>query len=272
MEITFWGVRGSAPVCGRSMVEYGGHTPCASIITSEEHLIILDAGTGIIPLGMTLEKRTRKRNFHIHLVLTHFHIDHTVGILFFAPLYSKKVEMTFYSPLKPEETQKMLRLLMGGRFFPVDFNQTKSKKHFKQVPSGDFNIGNIRISHIPLHHPQGSLAYRFHEKEKSVVFATDTEHPEKGVDKRLVAFAREADIFVYDSTFTPEEYNQDKKGWGHSTWLEGTRVAEQANVKKLYLSHFNPSHSDEKIGMIINYAQKEFQETYGAKEGLTIRL
>ena len=272
MEITFWGVRGSAPVCGENMVEYGGHTPCASIITSEENLIILDAGTGIIPLGKRLAKEKSKTKFHIHLFLTHFHIDHTLGILFFAPLFSKDIEITFYSALRPEETRKMLGLLMGGRFFPVDFNETESKKNFKQVPPGDFNIGNIRISHVPLHHPQGSLAYRFHEKGKSVVFATDTEHPEKGVDRLLVAFAKKADIFVYDSTFTPEEYSQGKRGWGHSTWLEGTRIAEQAGVKKLYLSHFNPSHSDEKIGMIINNAQKKFRETYAAKEGLTIRL
>jgi len=272
MELTFWGVRGSAPVCGKNMFEYGGHTPCASIIDSEGPIIILDAGTGIIPLGEILVKEKRERNFHIHLLLTHFHIDHTLGILFFAPLYLKNFDVTFYSPLEPEETQRMLSLLMGGRFFPVDFNETESKKYFKQVPSGDFNIGNIQISHIPLHHPQGSLAYKFHKKGKSIVFATDTEHPEEGVDKSLVAFARKADIFVYDSTFTPEEYNQGKKGWGHSTWLEGTRIAEQAEVKKLYLSHFNPSHSDEKIDMIIGNAHKKFQETYGAKEGLTIRL
>jgi phosphoribosyl 1,2-cyclic phosphodiesterase len=272
MEITFWGVRGSSPVCGKNMVEYGGRTPCASLLTSEKHLIILDAGTGIIPLGETLMGEKKKKKMPIHLILTHFHIDHTLGLHFFAPLYSKKFEISFYSPLKPKETRKMLGTLMGGRFFPVDFNETESKKHFKQVPSEDFNIGNVRISHRPLHHPQGSLAYRFDEKEKSAVFATDTEHPEKGVDRPLVSFARKADVFVYDSTFTPKEYNQGKRGWGHSTWLEGTHIARQAEVKKLVLSHFNPSHSDEKIGMIIKKARKKFQETYGAKQGLTLRL
>lgn len=272
MKLTFWGVRGSAPVCGRSMVKYGGHTPCASIISSEKHVIIIDAGTGIHRLGENLMKQNSQKNFHVHLVLTHFHLDHTLGLLFFTPLYSERFEITFYTPLESEEAQKTLSLLMGGRFFPVDFSETESKKEFKRVSSGDFNIGNVQISHIPLNHPQGSFAYKFYEKEKSVVFATDTEHPKKGIDKRLATFARKADIFVYDSTFTPEEYNQGKKGWGHSTWLEGTRIAEKADVKRLYLSHFNPFHSDKMIDVMVNNAQKKFHETYGAKEGLTIRL
>jgi len=272
MKISFWGVRGSAPVCREDIVKYGGHTPCASILSSKKDLIIVDAGTGIIRLGETLMRKKGQENFHVHLVLTHFHLDHIMGLAFFAPLYSSQAKVTFYSPLNRETTLRLLNLLMGGRFFPINFSETESEKHFKKVPERDFTIGNINISHIPLHHPQGSFAYKFYEKGRSVVFATDTEHPEKGVDNQLVEFARKTDFFIYDSTFTPEEYTQGKKGWGHSTWLEGVRIAKQAEVKKLYLSHFNPSHSDKKIGMIINHARKKFPQTYGAKEGLIKEL
>jgi len=272
MELKLWGVRGTAPVCGKKFLKYGGRTPCASVLSSKKERVIIDAGTGIIPLGQTMMSESSQKKVSVHILLTHFHLDHTLGLLFFDPLYSRQFELTFYSSLKPAQTRETLSQLMGGRLFPVDFNETESKKQFKQVPSGDFSIGDFRISHIPLRHPQGSLAYRFQEKGKSVVFATDTEHPENGVDERLAALAREADIFVYDATFTPKEYSQGKTGWGHSTWFQGTRIAEQADVSRLYLSHYNPSHSDEKIDRLIKNAQKRFQETYGAKQGLTLKL
>jgi len=97
--------------------------------------------------------------------------------------------------------------------------------------------------------------------------ATDTEHPEEGTDQKLVSLARGADILVYDAMFTPEEYESGKQGWGHSTGLEGTKVAEEAKVGALYLSHFNPDHSDKQIDEIISMAREKFSQTYGAREG-----
>jgi len=272
MELTFWGVRGTAPVCGKDQIKYGGHTPCASIFSSKREIMIIDAGTGIMRLGDGLIKKMGKKPICVHLFLTHFHIDHIMGIPFFGPLYSRKTRIVFYSPLIPVKTKKLLSRLMESPFFPISFEETKSEKKFIKVPSNSFHIGDVQISHIPLNHPQGSYAYRFRENGKSIVFATDTEHPEKGMDLQLVFFAKGAHIFVYDSTFTPNEYIQSKKGWGHSTWLEGTKIARQAEVRRLYLSHFNPSHLDKEIDDIINSARNKFSETYGAKEGLTEEL
>ncbi|MBD3414967.1 MAG: hypothetical protein GF421_11115 [Candidatus Aminicenantes bacterium] len=272
MELTFWGVRGSFPVCGEKFLKYGGHTPCASVFSSENKMIIVDAGTGIKKLGDRLIKDDRKERLHIHLLFTHFHMDHILGLVFFSPLFSDKVTLTFYSPLNQERTVGLLNTLMGGRFFPVDFSETASEKIFKKVPSKDFSIEDIRISPIPLNHPQGALGYRFEENGQSIVFATDTEHPEHGFDEQLVCLARRTDVLIYDSTFTPEEYNQGKKGWGHSTWLKGTQIAEHAEVKNLCLSHFNPSHSDEEIDRAIIKAREHFSKTHAAREGQTIPI
>ncbi|HHF51639.1 MAG TPA: MBL fold metallo-hydrolase [Candidatus Aminicenantes bacterium] len=272
MELTFWGVRGSVPVSGKKYVKYGGHTPCASLFSSDKDLIVIDAGTGIMRLGESLMKNRDKKYFHIHLVFTHFHIDHIMGLPFFPSLFSRETKVSFYSPLKPGETQKLLSTLMGGRFFPIPFGKTGAEKNFMEVPSGDFCIGNVRISHIPLNHPQGSFAYRFSEKGRSILFATDTEHPEEGIDEQLVSLAKKADVFIYDATFTPGEYKKGRKGWGHSTWKQGTRIAQKSGVGKLYLSHFNPSHSDKKIDNIIRNAREVFPETYGAREGATLSL
>jgi len=272
MKLTFWGVRGSVPVSGKHYVKYGGHTPCASLPSSEKDLIVIDAGTGIMRLGEALTEKKDKKYVHIHLVFTHFHIDHIMGLPFFPPLFSRETKVSFYSPLKSGETQRLLSTLMGGRFFPIPFDKTGAEKKFVEVPLGDFAIGNVRISHIPLNHPQGSFAYRFSEKGRNIVFATDTEHPEKGMDEQLVAFAQKTDILIYDATFTPDEYKKGRRGWGHSTWKQGTRVAQKAGAGKLYLSHFNPSHSDKKIDNIIKSAREVFPETYGAREGSSLSL
>jgi len=156
---------------------------------------------------------------------------------------------------------------MAGRYFPLEFKETPSKKIFKRIPENNFQIGGADISSISLNHPQESVSYKIQDEGKTIVFATDTEHPEEGTDQKLVSFVRGADILVYDAMFTPEEYESGRQGWGHSTWLEGTKVAEEAKVRSLYLSHFNPDHSDKQIDEIISMAREKFSQTYGAREG-----
>ncbi len=267
MELEFLGVRGSMPVSGDDRNKYGGHTLCACIVTSDGEWIIIDAGTGISKLGDIFASKEEEKPRNHHLLLTHFHLDHITGLPFFAPLYSSNATLHFHAACDPEQTEEYLSGLMAGKYFPLDFKETPSKKIFKKIPENNFQIGEADISSIPLNHPQESVAYKIQDRGKTIVFATDTEHPEEGIDQKLVSFARDADILVYDAMFTPEEYASGRQGWGHSTWLEGTKVAEEANVDKLYLSHFNPDHSDNQIDEIISLACEKFPQTYGAREG-----
>ncbi len=272
MKLEFWGVRGSMPASGKDKNKYGGYTSCSCLVTAEGECIIVDAGTGIKNLGERLMRQPEEGPVEIHLLLTHFHLDHIIGLPFFAPLYSPKTTLNIYADLKPEETEKYLCGLMGSRYFPVDFGETPSKKVYKKIPEKEFHIRGATISCCPLTHPQANVSYKIQEREKKIVFATDTEHSEEGLDLRLASFAREADIFLYDAMFTPEEYQSSRHGWGHSTWLEGTKLANEARVGKLYLSHFNPDHSDKQIDEFISLAREKFPQTYGAMEGLTISL
>lgn len=267
MELEFLGVRGSMPVSGDDKNKYGGHTLCACLVTSNGDWLIIDAGTGIWKLGDIFANPGKKMPQNLHLLLTHFHLDHITGLPFFAPLYSPEATLNFYTAYDAQETEEYVNGLMAGRYFPLEFKETPSKKIFKQIPENDFLIGGAHISHCPLHHPQDSVSYRIQEKGKTIVFATDTEHPEEGTDQKLVSFAQGADILVYDAMFTPEEYESSRKDWGHSTWLEGTKIAKEAKVRTLYLSHFNPDHSDKQIDEIISMAREKFPQTYGAMEG-----
>ncbi|MGZ8877367.1 MAG: MBL fold metallo-hydrolase, partial [Candidatus Aminicenantales bacterium] len=123
------------------------------------------------------------------------------------------------------------------------------------------------ISSCPLVHPQGSVAYRLESGGRSVVSATDTEHPEKGIDERLAAFAAGATHLIYDAMFTPEEYAAAKKGWGHSTWLAATELAAGARVGGLILSHYNPDHSDEMVDRLLAAARRIFPRAEAARQG-----
>lgn len=270
MRVDFWGVRGTVVASGKDRVKYGGHTICSSLSISDKEVIVIDAGTGIKKLGDKLIEKIGKGPFHIYLLLTHFHLDHITGLPFFAPLYSPHAVLTVYAPSSPQESQNYLEKIMSGRFFPIDFEETPSRKFFKKIPEHGFKIGQVFISACPLHHPQGSVAYRLQKGEQSLVLATDTEHPEKGMDKRLASFVNQTDVLVYDAMFTPEEYESGRKGWGHSTWLAGTEIAQAAGVQSLYLSHFNPNHSDKIIDASIALSKDKFPRTFGAREGQSV--
>ena len=271
MELEFWGVRGSAPVSGRNQVKIGGHTPCAALRSSAGDLLIVDAGTGIMRLGERVMGNSGKAAFGVNILFTHFHLDHVIGLPFFAPLYSSRAAIVFYSPAAPKETERYLAGIQTGRYFPVSFRETASQKKVLKAEESGFEVGRFRVSYCPLNHPQGSVAYRIEEGGGSVVFATDTEPPDSGRDERLAAFIHGADYFIYDATFTPREYRV-RQGWGHSTWLEGTRLARAGGVKNLLLSHFNPDHDDRRVAGMVRLARNEFRRTFAAREGWKVRL
>jgi len=272
MELEFWGTRGTCPVSGKDKVKYGGHTACASLTAPSGEVIIIDAGTGLRDLGRKLAAEHRETCPHLHLLLTHFHLDHVMGLPFFSPLYSERATVTFYSEAEPEETECLLAALMAGRLFPVDVAELRSSRHFKKLPAGSLEIGGLRISHHALNHPQGSVAFRLDSGGRSVVFSTDTEHPLKGVDEGLADFSRKADTFIYDATFTPEEYEAHRRGWGHSTWEAGTKLAEAAAVGRLYLSHLNPDFSDRQVDGIVRQARRQFPRTLALHPGMLLKI
>ncbi|MCX8506580.1 MAG: MBL fold metallo-hydrolase, partial [Alphaproteobacteria bacterium] len=231
MKVTFWGVRGSIPCAQKSHLEYGGNTSCITV-EKEGAVLILDAGTGIVPLGKYLEAKNVK---HASLLLTHLHLDHIMGLPFFSPVWNPKFALEVLagnltkdgSKKKAKEgtseLERVFNLVFGEPTFPVPINAMRGITRFHDFVAGEnFTLNGFEIKTIPLNHPNGATGYRIELNGKNICFITDVEHILGEIDDKLVSFIRDTDLFIYDTTYTDEEFLA-KRGWGHSTWQQGIR-------------------------------------------------
>lgn len=271
MIVEFWGVRGSVPVSGKGYLKYGGNTPCLSIVSRTGDILIVDAGTGIRSLSDELPAPAKGKKQTIHLLLTHFHMDHLMGLPLFAPLYSENTVANFLSPLPAHVIEKSLEGFTGDKYFPIPFKDTPATKHFLTVDPEGTKVGAFRITALAVNHPQGAFAYRIDDGVSSIVVATDIEPDGGKTDAEFIEFSRGADCLVWDSAFTPAEFRR-RRGWGHATWLHGIKIAKAAGIRRLVLDHFSPEHNDHRIQVILKRARAMFPKTVAAREGLSLRL
>lgn len=298
--VHFWGVRGSYPVAAGSALRFGGNTPCLEI-QAGGHTIILDAGTGIIGLGHCLVQRSREQgeSIQVTLVFTHLHHDHTQGLPFFAPAYMPTTRLQIFTPdLYEEPAVEILANVMAAPTFPVSFQGLRALKTSRSVTendviyidsaSGEASVvpsdvdmqdpESVRIRAMRSYgHPQGVMIYRIEWRDKSVVYATDTEGY-RGGDQRLVDFANQADLLIHDAQYTDDHYlgrlagAPVTQGFGHSTGTMACETARSAKVGRLVLFHHDPNYDDEMIAAIERQARKLFSHMMAAREGHVIDL
>lgn len=295
MKVKFWGVRGSIPVPGKETVEFGGNTTCIQITTSDNQLIIIDAGTGIRVLGLDLMRREFGSGKGVgHIFFTHSHWDHIQGFPFFGPAYigkkdnrgkridSESNEFILYGASDVgERLESTLRGQMDNSYFPVDLNYLSARIYFKTLANNRLQLGNARFTAGNLVHPNGVLGYRIEDNGKKICIATDCEHPSDGtIDPQLLELAQGVDILIYDGQYTPQEYSPHKfnlegpgkQGFGHSTPWEGIRAAKAAGAKKLVITHHDPLHDDNFLRDIESEIQKLMPAAILAREGMEIEL
>ena len=271
MEITirFWGVRGSIASPGEHTVRTGGNTPCVEVRCGDETLI-LDAGTGLRPLG---ERMLREGRREATVLLSHLHWDHIQGLPFFLPAWIPGHRLTFAGT---PGLERALDAQMQPPCFPVRLGDMKAEKAFTPIESGGaITVGPATVRAQALNHPGGVLGYRIEAGGRSVVYATDTEHY-ACPDPHLVALAGGADVLIYDAMYTEDEYGgrsgPTKVGWGHSTWEAGVAVADAAGVERLVLFHHDPQRTDAGVDAIERDAAMARPGTIAAREGDAIRL
>src|SRR5215211_4058709 len=257
LRVKFWGVRGSYPAPRAGTVKYGGNTACVEI-RAGNRTIILDAGTGIIPLGREL---ARRRTLEVMLLFSHLHHDHTQGLPFFVPAYLPNAKLHIFGP---DGTHASLRNVLehnqSAETFPVRLHEMASSKDIQPVRESQVIVwdeAGVRVMESPLAagedavvirihksyaHPGGVFVYRITWRGKSVVYATDTEGY-VGTDRRLVKFAQNADVLIHDAQYLEAHYRgqlagfPSTQGYGHSTALMACEVAVASEVGQLLLFH-----------------------------------
>ena len=276
-KLTFWGVRGSTPTVDPATGRFGGNTPCLDLIAPDGTQFILDCGTGLRMLGNRWTGEDSPRPDQSHIFVTHYHWDHIQGLPFFAPFWLEKNEFQFYSFrskfLGRDSLRQVFETQMALPYFPVDFSAMSARRKFRELQGGEtFHVGENKITARWLNHPQGCLGFRVETSAGIVAYATDNEPGDPELDQSLRELAADADIFINDAQFTPAQLATNRKGWGHSSWKEGVRVAREVNAKTLVLFHHDPDSTDRVLDGILRQAREELDSVFAASEGMVITL
>ena len=254
-----WGTRGSIPSPGPQTARYGGNTTCFEV-RHGEHRLIFDAGSGIRLLGLDLFE---SGGVYRHIFLTHFHWDHIQGFPFFSPLYRPDVELKIVGPKQNNiDVRSLFAGQMGPIYFPVPFSAVAAKMSFEHLNEGTWEVGDVTLRTIRVKHPSYVVGYRIEAGGRAICFIPDDEVEGDGYEvgegwrDRLVDFIRGADILIHDSMYTDEEY-PTRLGWGHSTFRQSLRLAEEGEVKKLLFFHHDPERSDDEVDEIVDRIRDE---------------
>jgi phosphoribosyl 1,2-cyclic phosphodiesterase len=271
-SLTFWGVRGSVPAFDLRTWRYGGNTACVEVRTPAEARIIIDGGTGLRGLGHSIRGERSAGSVQGTFLLSHYHWDHIQGLPFFPMLYDSRNSLMFCG-LRPESSSGMEGVLQGQMsrpYFPVNLTVLAAARSFSDVVDGSrLQIGDAVIEARNLNHPQGCLGFRIETQAGTVVYASDTEPGDVAGDRNVRELARDADVLIYDAQFAPDEI-EHRRGWGHSTWEEGVRVARDAGARDLVLFHHDPEADDSIIDERQRCARKIWPQTWAAAEGMVL--
>jgi phosphoribosyl 1,2-cyclic phosphodiesterase len=272
MRIRFWGVRGSIPCPGPDTVRYGGNTPCVEVRCGN-HVLIFDAGTGIRGLGQTLIDANMAADTDIFF--SHCHLDHVIGLPFYAPLFKagNRVHLWAGHLEDQEGVEDAVRKVMSFPLFPIEVETFRAHLEFHDFRAGDKLAprSGVAVRTMPLSHPGGATGYRVEYDGHSVAYITDIELGGGPFDEGAMVLAKDAGALIIDSTYTDKEM-PSHLGWGHSSWQQVVRFANEANVGKLCLFHHDPDHDDAFMDAMGAAADESRPGTLVAREGLIVEL
>ncbi len=280
LRIRFWGVRGSCPAPGPETVRHGGNTSCVTVELPNDVVLVLDAGTGMRKLGHELVASGRTDN--IHLLLSHTHWDHILGLPFFVPLYLPQGRILLHPlPNKAQERFRRQPALFDPIHFPVPAADVPARIERVEHDSEPWCIGGATVQPIPLNHPGGAQGFRIEHRGRSLCYLTDNElnppGPVTTTVEQLAAFARHCDVLIHDTQYVHAD-RAHKVGWGHSFLQDVLELAKQARPKHLVLYHHDPDRSDDALDDVQRQAQAWLDEhapgivVSVASEGLTLDL
>jgi phosphoribosyl 1,2-cyclic phosphodiesterase len=269
VKLKVWGARGSVPAPGPEMNRYGGNTSCVELRLSDGETLILDAGTGIRTLGFGLAAATPK----INILLTHLHLDHIQGLMFFPPCFEAETEITIWGPASPEASlESRVARYISAPLSPVEIKELPCDVSFRDAPATEWEIGGARIRSEAVTHRGPTLGYRITEGDTTLAYIPDHE-PGIGAPLEQLApewisgydLAKDASLLLHDCQYTDREY-PDHVGWGHSRLTDTLTFARTVGAQRLMLFHHDPLHSDDFLDAFHGNAIERWEEMGGDPE------
>jgi phosphoribosyl 1,2-cyclic phosphodiesterase len=234
-------------------------------------LLVLDAGTGIRPLGSAIAGETNR----IDVLLTHLHMDHIQGLGFFAPLYVTDLDVHIWGP--PSTTlhlRERLGRYLSPPLFPVQLRDLPCRLTLHDLHLGRFEISDLEVTTDLICHPGPTVGYRITEGAASIAYLADHE-PALGVKEfpgpaswtSGYELAEGADLLIHDTQYTESEY-ETHVGWGHSSLAQAMAFAALANVKRMVTFHHDPGHDDATLSRLSHDARKRGDLPFALVDGL----
>jgi phosphoribosyl 1,2-cyclic phosphodiesterase len=265
VKLKVWGARGSVPAPGPQMNRYGGNTSCVQLTLASGEELILDAGTGIRNLGLDLNDGRR-----IHILLTHLHLDHIQGLMFFPPCFRAESEITIWGPSSPEASlEDRIARYISAPLSPVEVRELPCSVSFRDTPATEWELGGATIRAEAVTHRGPTLGYRIIDGDQAVAYIPDHEPalgaPLEGLEAEWISgfdLARDADVLIHDCQYTDEEY-PDHVGWGHSGLTDTLTFARRVGARRLMPFHHDPLHSDDFLDGLAADARAAWAELGG---------
>jgi phosphoribosyl 1,2-cyclic phosphodiesterase len=267
MKIKVWGARGSVPAPGPEMNRYGGNTSCVELTLSDGETLILDAGTGIRNLGVALAARMPK----INILLTHLHLDHIQGLMFFPPCFRPESEITIWGPSSPEASlEDRIARYISAPLSPVEVRELPCEVSFRDTPVSEWELGSATIRAEAVTHRGPTLGYRITDTSgESVCYIPDHE-PALGTSLEDLEpewisghdLASRSSLLIHDCQYSDAEYPQHV-GWGHSAMTDALTFARRVETDRVLLFHHDPLHSDDFLDSFQGSATRCWEEMGG---------
>lgn len=277
MKVTFWGTRGSLPTPGQGTAMHGGNTSCIELRPSGGGVVVLDAGTGIVPLGRTLLGEAR-----VDVLLSHLHLDHILGLGFFGPLFDERAEVHLWGPSSTTlDLQRRLSRYLSPPLFPVALRDLPCDLHLHDVPLGrDVELPTATFRASLVCHPGPTVGYRVTSADGTTVAYLSDHEPALG-DPRFPSdrqwtsgsdLAADADLLIHDAQYSDDEY-RTRVGWGHSSLTDAMAFADLVGARRLVAFHHDPSHDDDFLRrFLLDLRLANGVPVVAAREDLTIEL
>jgi phosphoribosyl 1,2-cyclic phosphodiesterase len=263
MQVRVCGPRGSLPSPGRDMVRYGGNTSCVQVRLSDGSHVVLDAGTGIRNVDLGVDGTLG----HIHLLLTHLHLDHIQGLLFFTPLFQPEAEITVWGPAEGRvPLRDRISRYLSAPLTPVEVRELPCHLDFRNCPVSEWRIGPALLRAEAVTHRGPTLGFRIEDAGTTLCYLPDHEPalvgPIDGLEDEWLsgyALAREADVLIHDAQYRDDEY-PSHFGWGHSAVSHALDFASRCEAKRTLLFHHDPFHTDSDLDGILDDTRERWGE------------